>query len=174
MPAIKGSSIDRAALALREKQIIRARTVDGLTVKEIAAALGISRDIVYKTLRRNGIKLDQTAPKKEQEAEADFIAFLNSRADLARKVIDTALQTVLDKLPDASAKDAATTMGIVIDKFTALHNSASRAGEIEDLTPLADLINDPAPSAEQKPQEAPQTAPDADSTDNTQKGGGGV
>ena len=164
MPAIKGSSIDRAALALRERQIIKARTVDGLTVKEIAAALHISRDIVYKTLRRNGIKLDQTAPKAEKQAEEDFNAFLNSRVTQAREIIDTALKCILDKLPDASSKDAATTMGIVIDKFIVLHKGT--AGEVEDLTPLADLINGPAP--EQKPQEA---APDSSGADDSQKGG---
>ena len=147
----------RAALALRNAQIIELYRA-GATLDQLATVTGLTQNRIGVILRRGGVDLGEPARKAIEDAQAGFGEFIKSRQNKVQEIINQGLDMLPEKLAESSAVQIGTLIGILFDKWTAPALRAGSSAEVEDLTPLAKLINDPAPVP--IPGEAPPAAPD--------------
>ena len=129
-------------LSMKDAAILAMHTA-GAAIPDIAHAVGLSIDRVQRIIKAQGGDVLRDAIKNERAAAAaTYTDFLESMREEAQKVVKMAFGLMPDKLPECSAVQLGTLIGIITDKFTALRGPSSGA-EVEDLTPLADLINRP-------------------------------
>lgn len=128
-----------AKLTDRQRKRIIAERADGSSLRELAKKYHVSETTIRRTLKNDPETAQKVAQKKEQNT-LDMLAFMDSRKDQAQSVIDSCLTALVnpEKIESASFSQIATALGIVVDKFASI--SAIQHNEIEDLTPLAELL----------------------------------
>lgn len=144
----------RAALALRDAQIMELYRA-GATKEQLATVTGLTSNRIGVILRRGGVDLGEPAREAIAAAQAGFGEFIKSRQAKVQEIINQGLDLLPDKLVDSSAVQIGTLIGILFDKWTAPALRGGGSAEIEDLTPLADLINEPVRAEEPAPGDDP-------------------
>ena len=129
-----------ARLTSRQKKQIVADYLRLESYNAVAKLHGISDSTVKNVVMQSRDIAERLARKKAQD-DADILAYMEAHRDRAIKIIEAGLAVLPDKIANAkSATEAATALGIIIDKWGVLNKSAG--ADVEDLTPLADMLNE--------------------------------
>ncbi|MDE7418225.1 MAG: hypothetical protein K2N44_18290 [Lachnospiraceae bacterium] len=101
----------------QKKKIIADYTENG-SYRATAKMNNVSAPTVKKVVNADAETLQKFAQKKKQNT-LDMLAYMESRKEQAKEILDTYLETLKDpeKIAAAKLSEVATTMGIVIDKF---------------------------------------------------------
>lgn len=102
----------------RQKKKIIADHVNGMSFRKIGRKYGISDTTVRRVVNGDSETKQKVAQKKEQNTK-DMLEFLDSISGKAQQFVEMALASMLDpeRMNEASVRELATAMGIVIDKF---------------------------------------------------------
>ncbi len=140
-----------ARLTDRQKKKIIADYVELGSYSAAARKNGVSDNTVRNIIRGNS-DISRKCERKKEQNTADMIAYMDSRKEQAKTVLDTCLNALSDqkKIDAAKLSEIATVMGIVIDKFVnnpADNRMKEKRLEIE-LLKLESRIKDGAPGEE--------------------------
>lgn len=140
-----------ARLTDKQKKKIIADYVECGSYNATAKKNGVSVNTVKKIVNENANIAQKCKQKKEQNT-ADMLAYMESRKEQAKEILDTYLETLKDpeKIAAAKLSEVATTMGIMIDKFISnpmKHQLDKQKLEIE-LLKLESQIKDNQPEEE--------------------------
>ncbi len=143
-----------------QKKKIIAETVEGATRQALATKYGVSMSTIQRVLQSDPALTEKVKKKKEANVVSVF-AFMDSKKETVCDLIDKLLTAMNDpeKIQATSLSQLATTMGIVIDKYTATEamqpssskennlfeaiNSCEEAG-IDDLPEIQQATKDDA------------------------------
>ena len=131
----------RSKLTDKERKKIVARYIECQNFKQVAREFNVSDTTVKNCVKRTPQTSERLARKKEQNTQ-DVFAFLDSRKDMFMKAVDVCFQVISDpeRYNRTSPQAAATTMGILIDKYTTLAQITQQNGAGNELLQsLADL-----------------------------------
>ena len=103
----------------RQKKKIIADYAECGVYAQVARKHKVSLDTVKRTVLNDPETAEKTRQKKEQNT-ADILAFMDGKKQDVRDIIALYLQHLQDpeKLRRASVQSIATSLGIIIDKFT--------------------------------------------------------
>lgn len=109
-----------AKLTDRQKKKIAAESATGSSTRALAAKYRVSQTTIRRVLQSDPA-LAQIVSQKKRENTESVLAFMDSRKNDVCALIDALLAAMNnpDKIAATPLNQLATTMGIVIDKFTA-------------------------------------------------------
>lgn len=134
-------SAKRTKLTDKQHKQIIARYLETQNYSLVAREFGVSFDTVKKHVTKDAKTVEKLERKKDQNTK-DVFAFLDSRKDMFMKAVDVCFQVISDpeRYNRTSPQAAATTMGILIDKYTTLAQITQQNGAGNELLQsLADL-----------------------------------
>ena len=107
-----------AKLTDKQRKKIIAESVNGSSIRALAAKYGVSTTTIQRTLKSDN-DLKQKVAQKKAENTASILAFMDSKKNDVCGLIDKLLAAMgdEDKLAAATVNQLATAMGIVIDKY---------------------------------------------------------
>lgn len=131
-----------AKLTDKQRKKMIADRVNGMSIRALAEKYGVSTSTVQSTIKRDK-KVTQKITQKKEQNTAEVLAYMDSKKNDVCDLIDALLKEMRDgeKIKATPLNQLATTMGILIDKFTA--NEVSRANAAEENN-LARAIEDAA------------------------------
>lgn len=120
-----------AKLTDKQRKKIIAESVNGSSIRALAAKYGVSTTTIQRTLKSDN-DLKQKVAQKKAENTASILAFMDSKKNDVCGLIDKLLTAMgdEDKLAAATVNQLATAMGIVIDKYTA--NEAIKSSDTKE------------------------------------------
>lgn len=109
-----------AKLSDRQKKKIIAEYVEGSTTRALAAKYDVSQTTIRRVLQSDKETAQKISKKKEENTKS-VLEYMDSKKDSVCELIDKLLEAMNDpeKIAATSLSQLATTMGIVIDKYTA-------------------------------------------------------
>lgn len=111
-------------LSDKQKKHVVADRADGMSLRKLASKYHVSTYAIRKALQDEPEAAQIITQKKEQNT-ADILAHMEARRDKICEIIDAGLEALPDKIAGAkTATDVTTTLGILIDKFTAVPDKA--------------------------------------------------
>lgn len=126
-----------ARLTDKQKKKIAADYANLESYTATAKLNGVSVNTVKRIVTGMHDFAEKVTQKKEQNT-ADILTYMEQQRDRVCEIIDVGLRVLPDKIADAkSASEVTTAMGTLIDKWTM---NATKGGDVEDLTPLADML----------------------------------
>lgn len=123
-----------AKLTDKQRKKMIADRVNGMSIRALAEKYGVSTSTVQSTIKRDKKATQKITQKKEQNT-AEVLAYMDSKKKDVCDLIDALLKEMRDgeKIKATPLNQLATTMGIVIDKFTANESAASTARKENNL-----------------------------------------
>lgn len=120
-----------AKLTDKQRKKIIAESVNGSSIRALAAKYGVSTTTIQRVLKSD-TTLTQKVAQKKAENTASILAFMDSKKNDVCGLIDKLLTAMgdEDKLAAATVNQLATAMGIVIDKYTA--NEAVKSSDAKE------------------------------------------
>lgn len=120
-----------AKLTDKQRKKIIAESVNGSSIRALAARYGVSTTTIQRVLKSD-TTLTQKVAQKKAENTASILAFMDSKKNDVCGLIDKLLAAMgdEDKLATATVNQLATAMGIVIDKYTA--NEAIKSSDAKE------------------------------------------
>lgn len=102
----------------KQKKKIIADYAESGSYRATAKKFGVS-DMTVKRLCKSDVELLQKVAQKKEQNTADMLAYMDSRKEQAKGIIDSYLEALADpeKLEKTPIQQIATAMGIVVDKF---------------------------------------------------------
>ena len=130
-PPTDGGRTNVAKLTDKQRKKIIAESVNGSSIRALAAKYGVSTTTIQRTLKSDN-DLKQKVAQKKAENTASILAFMDSKKNDVCGLIDKLLTAMgdEDKLAAATVNQLATAMGIVIDKYTA--NEAIKSSDAKE------------------------------------------
>ena len=127
-------------LSDRKKKKIILDRVEGLSYRAIAQKYKVSEYAVRKVVRDDPDFAEKIAQEKSRNARA-MVDYLDSQRGRAQEIIGKLLTAMCDddRIKDADMREIATSMGILIDKFTA--NSRSEAPNTGILESINEVLS---------------------------------
>ena len=150
-----------AKLTDKQRKKIIAESVNGSSIRALAAKYGVSTTTIQRVLKSD-TELTQKVAQKKAENTVSILAFMDSKKNDVCALIDKLLAAMADddKLAAATVNQLATAMGIVIDKYTAneafktsdtkennLFEAITAAGKEVDLSAIPELQSETASDA---------------------------
>lgn len=147
-----------AKLTDKQRKKIIAESVNGSSIRALAAKYGVSTTTIQRVLKSD-TELTQKIAQKKAENTVSILAFMDSKKNDVCALIDKLLAAMADddKLAAATVNQLATAMGIVIDKYTAneafkssdtkennLFEAITAAGKEVDLSAIPELQSETA------------------------------
>ena len=119
-----------AKLTDKQRKKMVADRVNGMSIRALAEKYGVSTSTVQSTIKR-----DKKVTQKKEQNTAEVLAYMDSKKKDVCDLIDALLKEMRDgeKIKATPLNQLATTMGIVIDKFTANESAASTARKENNL-----------------------------------------
>lgn len=103
----------------------------------VAKLNGVSKDTVKRVVLACEDFAEKAQRKKEQNT-ADVLMYMETQRERVCNIIDVGLTALPERLENAkTASEITTALGTLIDKWTM---NAAKGGDVEDLTPLADML----------------------------------
>jgi len=128
---------------LTDKQIqkICADYVLNESISETARVNNVSYKTVKKYIQQNPTVVKNFQAKKEETCMS-MEEYIRSKTELAQQIVNRYMMALLDeeKIERATSSQLTTAMGTVIDKFLLV--SKNDGSTVEDLTPIARMLND--------------------------------
>lgn len=127
-----------AHLTDKQKKQIIADYVELGSYNAVARKHGVSVTTVTRVCGKSD-ETKQKVTEKKQENTADILAYMEMKKQIVCEIIGKGLDVLNDeeKLKSATPAQITTALGTLIDKFT---SSGARGGDVEDLTPLAEML----------------------------------
>lgn len=112
-----------AKLNDRQKKFIIAEHIEGTSIRALAKKYKVSATTIQRVIHSDTDYAQKVADKKEANAQ-EVIAHMDAQKETVCTLIDRLLEEMgsSDKMKDSSLVQLATTMGILIDKFTVNEN----------------------------------------------------
>lgn len=109
-----------AKLTDRQRKKIIAERAEGLSIRALAKKYRVSDTTIRRTLESDPKMAQKVAQKKEENTVA-VLAYMDSKKKDVCEILDKLLKAVKDdeKIAKTPLAQLATTIGILIDKFTA-------------------------------------------------------
>ena len=109
-----------AKLTDRQRKKIIAERADGVTIRALARKYKVSDTTIRRTLASDPKMAQKVAQKKEENTVA-VLAYMDGKKKDVCEILDKLLEAVKDeeKIAKTPLAQLATTIGILIDKFTA-------------------------------------------------------
>lgn len=109
-----------AKLTDRQRKKIIAERADGATIRALARKYKVSDTTIRRTLASDPKMAQKVAQKKEENTVA-VLAYMDGKKKDVCEILDKLLEAVKDeeKIAKTPLAQLATTIGILIDKFTA-------------------------------------------------------
>lgn len=109
-----------AKLTDKQRKKIIAESVNGSSIRALAAKYGVSTTTIQRVLKSD-TELTQKVAQKKAENTASVLAFMDSKKNDVCALLEKLLAAMNDpdKIAATSLSQLATAMGIVIDKYTA-------------------------------------------------------
>lgn len=103
----------------KEKKKIIADRVDGMSIRQLSKKYKVSTTTIQRIIHGNP-EITQMVTQKKDENTADILAFMDGKKQDVCDIISLYLEYLKDpdKLKRASVQSIATSLGIIIDKFT--------------------------------------------------------
>ena len=103
----------------KEKKKIIADRVDGMSIRQLSKKYKVSTTTIQRITHGNP-EITQMVTQKKDENTADILAFMDGKKQDVCDIISLYLEYLKDpdKLKRASVQSIATSLGIIIDKFT--------------------------------------------------------
>ena len=113
-----------AKLNDRQKKFIIAEHIEGTSIRALAKKYKVSATTIQRVIHSDTDYAQKVADKKEENTK-EVIAYMDSQKDAVCTLIGDMLTEMgsKDKLKDSSLVQLATSMGILIDKFTVNENA---------------------------------------------------
>ena len=136
---MKGREFHLAKLTDKDKKKIIADYVETQNYSETARKNGIS-DVYVSTIVNSDPDTLKLLEQKKVDNTTDVLKYMDSKKDVVCGIIGTYLNVLTnpDKIEKASIQQVATSLGIVIDKFT--KDNIQTSGNEEDHNLLMDAI----------------------------------
>lgn len=117
-----------------EKKKIIADYAECENYSQVARKYKVSVDTVKRTVLRDPTTTEKTKQKKEQNT-ADILAYMDGKKQDVCDIIELYLEYLKDtkKLERASIQSIATSLGIVIDKFTANNQNDQAIQKLDEM-----------------------------------------
>lgn len=114
-----GAVIMAKRLTDKEKKKIIADRVDGMSIRQLSKKYKVSTTTIQRIIHGNP-EITQMVTQKKDENTADILAFMDGKKQDVCDIISLYLEYLKDpdKLKRASVQSIATSLGIIIDKFT--------------------------------------------------------
>lgn len=118
-----------ARLTDKQKKEIIADRADGMSIRQLADKYKVSTTTIQRVIKENP-EVTQIVTQKKEENTADILAFMDGKKQDVCDIISIYLDALKspEKLERASIQSIATSLGIIIDKFT---QGADRKPETE-------------------------------------------
>lgn len=115
-----------AKLTDKQRKKIIADRVNGTSIRALAKKYGVSTTTVQNVLKSD-TELTQKCTQKKEQNTAEVLAYMDGRKNDVCALIDLFLAELRnkEKIEATPLHQIATTMGIVIDKFTANESAAN-------------------------------------------------
>lgn len=109
-----------AKLTDRQRKKIIAERAEGLSIRALAKKYCVSDTTIRRTLESDP-KMAQKVAQKKEENTAAILAYMESKKTDVCEILDKLLEAVKDeeRIAKTPMNQLATTIGILIDKFTA-------------------------------------------------------
>ncbi len=124
-----------ARLTDRKKKKIVADYLELQSYRATARKNNVSGDTVKRVVEKCG-DFKQKAAQKKEENTADILAYMESQREDVCKFLEQAMGELRnpEKLAKAQLQQIATTMAIIIDKYTAISGGPADTAEEDDLS----------------------------------------
>lgn len=108
-----------ARLTDKQKKEIIADRADDMSIRQLADKYKVSTTTIQRVIKENP-EVTQIVTQKKEENTADILAFMDGKKQDVCAIISLYLEYLqdLNKLDRASIQSIATSLGIIIDKFT--------------------------------------------------------
>lgn len=108
-----------ARLTDKQKKEIIADRADDMSIRQLADKYKVSTTTIQRVIKENP-EVTQIVTQKKEENTADILAFMEGKKQDVCDIISIYLDALKspEKLERASIQSIATSLGIVIDKFT--------------------------------------------------------
>ncbi len=122
-----------AKLTDRQRKKIIAERAEGLSIRALAKKYRVSDTTIRRTLESDPKMAQKVAQKKEENTVA-VLAYMDSKKKDVCEILDKLLEAVKDdeKIAKTPLAQIATTIGILIDKFTAAEASGRSGAGAEN------------------------------------------
>lgn len=135
-----------ARMTDEKRKLVIAHYAESGSYRATARHFGISDNSVRRICQSEP-EMSRKVAEKKAENTADMISFMESRKMKAQGIIDECLESLPEKLKNANAQQTATTMAIVIDKFTRQTDAGMNIGEVlRNMNVMADIVMHPVPN----------------------------
>lgn len=122
-----------AKLTDRQRKKIIAERADGATIRALARKYKVSDTTIRRTLASDPKMAQKVAQKKEENSVA-ILAYMDGKKKDVCNILDKLLEAIEDdeKIAKTPLHQIATTIGILIDKFTAAELSGKSGAGAEN------------------------------------------
>lgn len=103
----------------RQKKKIIADRVENMSIRQLSQKYKVSTTTIQRVIKENP-EVTQMVTKKKNENTADILSFMDGKKQDVCDIISLYLEYLKkpEKLDRASVQSIATSLGIIIDKFT--------------------------------------------------------
>lgn len=104
-----------------------------MSLREIGERYGCSKSLVVK-ICKDDPAFEKQCTQKRIEIETSVLQHMAEQKPKVNELLDSLLENISnkDKQAAASLRDLATTMGIIIDKYTSFEQAQAGSGSLED------------------------------------------
>ena len=123
-----------AKLTDKQKKQIIARRAEGESLRGLAKRFGVS-DATIRRVLRSDPKTSQKVAQKKAQNTADVLAHMDGQKEAVCGLLDAYLAALGDpeKIARAGLSQLATTMGILIDKYTATVQNEQALRKLDEM-----------------------------------------
>lgn len=145
-----------AKLTDRQRKKIIAERAEGLSIRALAKKYNVSASTISRTLENDPKTVQKVTQKKEENTVA-ILAYMDDKKKDVCDILDKLLEAVKDeeKIAKTPLNQLATTIGILIDKFTAAELSGR--GSVNAENNLLAAIQSAAKSMDKVQTDAEET-----------------
>lgn len=117
----------------RKKQIIADRA-ENMSIRQLSQKYRVSTTTIQRVIKENP-EVTQIVTQKKNENTADILAFMEGKKQDVCDIISLYLEYLKDpnKLERASVQSIATSLGIIIDKFTATDQNDQAMKKLDEM-----------------------------------------
>lgn len=117
----------------QKKQIIADRA-ENMSIRQLSQKYKVSTTTIQRVIKENP-EVTQIVTQKKNENTADILAFMEGKKQDVCDIISLYLEYLKDpnKLERASVQSIATSLGIIIDKFTATDQNDQAMKKLDEM-----------------------------------------
>lgn len=118
----------------KQKKKIIADRAENMSIRQLSQKYKVSTTTIQRVIKSDP-KFAQIVTQKKEENTADILAFMDGKKQDVCDIISLYLEALKDpeKLRRASVQSIATSLGIIIDKFTATDQNDQALKKLDEM-----------------------------------------